>query len=294
MRHLLLVSALFLCTSQAWAVDLNGRWEVQAMGADREVDIRHKGGKILAHRTMWPEFEGERYKLEHLYRGTISGNVIKGELLVKEPELKDFEVLREFTGTVNPMGEMTLDGLPLKRLAAGASTAPETPTPATPTRASEPPALSQASPPASVTPPSSALASATPPPSATATPPSAPKEAEADPGTSLFASIMGSPGGGELFRVSSAVTIPSPTASLMGEGDELFAGGKARPALAKYQEAAKLEGASLPALLYRVGKCQLALRQYAAARDTLKRALKLDPGNRMLGDDYAKAKALAG
>ena len=232
------------------------------MGADREVTIQHKAGKIVAHRVMWPEVDGEKYKLEHLYRGTVAGNAIKGELLVKEPELKDFEVLRDFTGSVSPSGELTLDGLPMKRLDA----APAAPAPA----AAKPPA-----------------------PTAVASAPPKPPPAEAPP-PDLFSSIMGTPGGEDLLRVSNTVAIPNAAADLMAEGDELLAAGKPRPALAKYEEATKLAGASRSALLHRTGKCQLALKQYAAARDLLKRALRLDPGNRTLQDDYAKAKALAG
>ena len=55
---------------------------------------------MLARTVMWPEFEGEKYKLEHLYRGTINGDRIKGKLLVREEELPDF--FRVSTGTVPP------------------------------------------------------------------------------------------------------------------------------------------------------------------------------------------------
>src|SRR5712691_7423083 len=97
-----LVVALFLVSSQAFAADLSGKYEVQSMGADRALDMQQKGNKIVAHRIMWPEFEGQKYKLEHLYRGTVNGQAIKGELLVKEEDAKEYEVLRDFTGSVNP------------------------------------------------------------------------------------------------------------------------------------------------------------------------------------------------
>ena len=67
MRLLPLVVALV--SSQASAADVTGKWEVQSMGGDREIAVRQKGEKIVGHRVMWPVFDGEKYKFEHLYRG---------------------------------------------------------------------------------------------------------------------------------------------------------------------------------------------------------------------------------
>jgi len=248
MRRVVLSLLLLVSARSALAVDLSGRWEIQSMGADREVIIQHKGGKLVARRTMWPEFEGEKYKLEHMYRGTVSGSTIKGELLVKEPELKGFEILRDFTGSVGGMGELTLDGLPLKKLDA-ASVAPaagETAVPEGGARPSEPPAVSRAEP-------------------------------AVDP-----------------TDIAAVVSMPRQALDLMAAGDELLANGKPRPALARYEQAAKSQGGSKAALLHRLGKCHLGLKQYTRAKDFLKRALRLDPSNRIVQDDYEKAKALAG
>src|SRR4051794_1649760 len=116
MRMLMIGAFTLLAARAAWAVDLSGKWEVQAMGSDREMVVQQKGAKLVAHRVLWPEVDGKKYKLEHLYRGTITAGQIKGELLVKEEELPDFEVLRAFSGSISGEGQIVLDGLPLKRL----------------------------------------------------------------------------------------------------------------------------------------------------------------------------------
>jgi hypothetical protein len=52
--------------------------------------------------------------LEHLFRGTISGNEVEGELLVREEGMRTFDSLRAFRGRVE--GEtIILDGLPLNK-----------------------------------------------------------------------------------------------------------------------------------------------------------------------------------
>lgn len=96
--------------------DLTGSYELQSMGGDRKMSFKQKGNKLVAHRVMWPEFEGEKYKLEHLYRGVISGNNIKGKLLVREDDVPQYEVLRDFQAVINDDGSLTFDGMPIKRL----------------------------------------------------------------------------------------------------------------------------------------------------------------------------------
>ena len=96
--------------------DLSGNWEIQSLGAFRDVVIRHTGNNVFAYRVMWPEFRGKPYKLEHLYRGTISGNDIHGKLFVKEVGLSKFDPLRDFQASIEPNGELIWDGLPCKRV----------------------------------------------------------------------------------------------------------------------------------------------------------------------------------
>ncbi|MEE8410124.1 MAG: CDC27 family protein [Myxococcota bacterium] len=286
------------------ATDLTGDWEVQSMGGDRAVEIQQKGKKIVAHRVLWPEFEGEKYKLEHLYRGTIRGDKIRGELLVKEDELPDYEVLRAFRGKIKSNATIVLDGLPMKRTggAKAAAQPPETRTPAAPgpveapSRPSEPPAYSQAPPPppgpAAPPPPPVAMADAgttkTPAPTA-----AAPSGAD-DPGATLFANIMGTPGMGGLFQVSNRITLPDGSAKISVEADKLYKAGQYTEALAKYEEASSLGASRSVRLLHRMGRCQLELEKYAEAVVLLRRAARLDPGNRKIRRDYKKAKQRAG
>ena len=245
------------------AATLGGDWEVQTMGSDREISIEQAGNEIAAHRVMWPEFEGEKYKLEHLYRGTLIGNRIRGKLYVKEPELKDFEALRDFTGEITG-DSIVLDGLPMKR------------------KNPPPPAAVATAPAPSKGTTATASASAPPPPPATA-------EAE-DPGTNLFDSIMGSPGGASVFRVSSSMSLGGPAQELREDGDRLFKGRKYAEALAKYQEAAKASSGQQVDLLHRQGQCLLELNRRGEAKGVLRRALKLDPNNEALKADYKRAK----
>ncbi|MEL6543119.1 MAG: hypothetical protein AAFQ82_00735, partial [Myxococcota bacterium] len=110
MLTLCLFSAVLLPAS-----DLDGIWEIQSLGADRTVRIETDGNSLAIHRVMHPEFEGSRYRLDHLYRGTLEGESIRGQLLVKDEELPDFEVLRSFEGSFSG-GKLVIDGLPMKRV----------------------------------------------------------------------------------------------------------------------------------------------------------------------------------
>ncbi len=292
------------------ATDLTGTWEVQSMGGDRTVEIQQKDQKIIAHRVLWPEFEGEKYKLEHLYRGTIRGDKIRGELLVKEDELPEYEVLRAFQGRIKSSDTIVLDGLPMKRTggaSAAAAQPSETGAPAAPgpvqapARPSELPAYSQA-PPAPPPPPGPAAPAPPPPPVATAdagttkTPPptaAAPNGAD-DPDATLFSNILGTPGMGGLFQVSSRITLPDGSAKITGEADKLYKAERYAEALAKYEEASGLGASKSVRLLHRMGRCQLELKKYTEAVVLLRRAARLDPGNRKIRRDYKKARNRSG
>lgn len=122
--QLLCLMTILGLTLPARAGKLTGKWEIQSMGGDRTVTLEQKGNKIVIHRVLWPEYEGEKYKLEHLYRGRIRGTKIKGQLLVKDDELPDWEVLRPFTGSVGSPDSIIIDGLPMKRLGKGIGAMP--------------------------------------------------------------------------------------------------------------------------------------------------------------------------
>jgi hypothetical protein len=277
-----------LWPAAALAAELSGSWEVQTMGGDRVVQIEQKGNKIVAHRVMWPEFEGKKYKLEHLYRGQLSGNKLDGDLLVKEDELPSFEVLRTFTGNVTSDDKITIDGLPMKRTgkAAAGDAKPSEPVPAAPTnseRPSDSPGLAQAKPTPAPSPPPIAPK----PPTGPATGPRPPPAEE--PTSNLFASIMDSPGMSGMFEVALKVDIPEEAKSLTDEADRLFGNGAYAPALIKYQEAQKAAGGPRVEFLHRIGRCHLKLNELDEARDVLKRALKLDPANAELKKAYKAA-----
>lgn len=290
MRHLIVLCSLVLTPAFALAADLSGTWELQSLGGDRTFVVEHKGKRLVAHRVMWPEFEGEKYRLEHLYRGKVRGSSVRGELLVKEDELPDFEVLRSFTGTIEGDDKIVIDGLPLKRVGAAQHKPPQAPP--SRSRPSEPPRHSSTPTP----PPDARVAQASAPPSPKAPAP-APSVVQApaadDSGAALFESIMGGPGGGNqsgLLRISATVVIPDTVADLTAEGDALMAAGKARAALKKYRQAQQSEGGrSNVQLWHRIGRCHLVLGDRVAARTPLKRALRLDPNNVAVRRDYRRA-----
>lgn len=270
------VVAILLVPRLAAAVDLAGTWEIQAMGGDRTVDVQQRGNTLIAHRVMWPTFEGKKYKLEHLFRGTISGRSIAGDLLVKEEGFADYEILRKFDGSIASNDRITLDGNPMKRAGGKAASAPPV---AEPAPAPPPPTTPGASP--SPPPPQ--------PPQPTApTPP-----ADDSPGGGLFARIMSSPGMQDLFDDALKVAIPEEVKKLTAEGDALFRKGQHEAALAKFEEASTTGGGADPQLLHRKGRCLLGLRRWADAKKNLRSALKLDPGNKRIRRDYKKAKRKA-
>jgi hypothetical protein len=99
------------------AEDLTGVWEIGSLGADRRVEIWQDGDKFIAYRVLYPEFEGERYKLEHIFRGKIDSGQIEGTLFVREEGMRKFENLRAFIGSIESADKLMLDGLPVDRQA---------------------------------------------------------------------------------------------------------------------------------------------------------------------------------
>jgi hypothetical protein len=116
--------ALWWSTAGA-APNLSGAWLVQTLGSDREVKIEQTGSKFVARRVLWPEFEGKRYRLDHLYRGIIHGNSIAGQLLIKEEGEAKFEVLRDFAAQVNGADVLILDSLLIKRAESAQALSPD-------------------------------------------------------------------------------------------------------------------------------------------------------------------------
>jgi len=122
--------ALLLCllALPASAADLSGMWELQAIGQDgTSIQIDNKDDVILLYRVMYPEFEGEKYKLEHLYKGRIIGNKIAGTLLVRDDPKTQFENLRSFDGLIRDEKYLIIDDLPLKLVKLGNNPLPVAP-----------------------------------------------------------------------------------------------------------------------------------------------------------------------
>lgn len=116
------IQILLALLAMAWispalaAKNFSGEWSYQALNAgDTNFKVEHQGNKIIFYRVLHPEFEGERYKLEHMYKGTISKNQIRGKMWVREEGMADFEFLRPFSGEVRSDTRMVMDELPLKR-----------------------------------------------------------------------------------------------------------------------------------------------------------------------------------
>ncbi len=297
--------AVFLITPQVFAAgSLSGSWELQSMGGDRDFTLEQKGKRLVAHRVMWPSFEGEKYKLEHLYRGKIKGDKIVGQLLVREEDVPKFEVLRNFVGRVEGGTKILLDGLPLKRMGKAKGEAPEV---APGKRAGDAPSFAKAKPDETTQPEKKVvLAQAAPPPAplpssqsshsqspkAKAAAPDAVVEAPPAGAGGLFAQIMAEPGMKEqgLFDLSMKVTIPKKTERLTARGDKLFAQRRYKDALAKFRAAAKFGKMVHPNLLHRMGRCHLKLHECGKAKSVLSRALRLDPGSIEIKKAYRAAR----
>lgn len=101
--------------ASSMAANLAGPWEIQSLGQDRDLTIEQKGNKLTVHRVMWPTFQGETYKLEHLYRGRIKGTAISGQLFVREEGVPGYEPLRPFTGSIDTDQRLLLDGMPVAK-----------------------------------------------------------------------------------------------------------------------------------------------------------------------------------
>jgi tetratricopeptide (TPR) repeat protein len=98
------------------AKNYSGEWSYQALNSgDTNFKVEHQADQITFYRVLHPEFQGERYKLEHMYKGKITGSQIRGKMWVREEGMADFEFLRPFSGEIQSDTRMVMDELPLKR-----------------------------------------------------------------------------------------------------------------------------------------------------------------------------------
>lgn len=271
------MSATSLVFALLCAPDLSGAWEIQALGSDTAATVEHSGQTIVIHRVLWPEFNGEKYKLEHLYRGELSQGKLRGKLLVKEDELPRFEVLRAFEGRVVD-GVLEVDGMRLTRkappktqeVAALPSPPPrekvrkkrKAPNPSQPAKGEE---EEKQDPPTTFA-----------------------EEDEPASGADLYEKLLGGGGSASMLKVSNEIELPDLSAEHLERGDKLFAKAEYRAALEAYEKA-KAAGATVR-VLHALGKCQLELGDLEGAKKNLGRALRLDPHNEALRKDYERAR----
>lgn len=118
-------SVLFLLLSgPVQAERYGGEWAYQALNAgDTNFQVEQEGARITFYRVLHPLYQGERFKLEHLYRGRLDGTRIAGQLWVREEGMADFERLRPFSGRVRDRDRIDMDDLPLRRVGRTAAPA---------------------------------------------------------------------------------------------------------------------------------------------------------------------------
>ncbi len=117
-----------LLAAPAAAGTYTGEWEYQALNAgDTNFQVKHEGDRITFYRVLWPVYQGEKFKLEHLYKGRLSGSKIEGEMWVREESVKEFERLRPFTGQIRGDDRMQMDDLPLARVKTAVEARPPAP-----------------------------------------------------------------------------------------------------------------------------------------------------------------------
>ncbi|MBW2701932.1 MAG: hypothetical protein JRF33_14040 [Deltaproteobacteria bacterium] len=121
MKRLIVFSALWcfvFSAAPASGMNLAGEWEYQALNSgDTNFKVEQEGSALTFYRVLHPEFEGKRYKLEHIYRGELRDQRIVGKMFVREEGMADFEYLRKFEGKLVSENKLVVDDMPLKRTA---------------------------------------------------------------------------------------------------------------------------------------------------------------------------------
>lgn len=257
MAVLLLSPSMLVLPGVALADDLTGMWELQAIGQDgTSIQIEQKGDAIMLYRVMYPEFEGQKYKLEHLYKGNIIGTNVSGTLMVRDDPKGQFEPLRPFDGHINQNSYIVVDDLPLKLVKAGGGPLPvKPPEPKRKKRGSDAPPLSQ---------------NATEPDSAT-----------------LMANILGAPEGGSLFEISARIRLPSPADDYERLGDDKVRDKKPVEAIDAFEKALSIDPKRLE-IYPTLGKLYVDAKRYPDAKKYLAQALRYDPNNKSLKKQFAK------
>lgn len=268
MRSFAAVSLLVLSAASAHAADLSGTWELQAIGQDgTKIQIENKDDVIVLYRVMNPEFEGEKYTLEHLYKGRVNNGKISGNLLVRDDPKLDFENLRSFDGQVKSEKYLIVDDLPLKLIQSGKVAVPD----------GAPKKKKRRGVGANETESETKVADA------------APESGD----QALLSNILGAPGGGSLMQVSARIRLPSPADDYTKAAEAAEQEGKLKEAIEYYQKALDIDPKRLE-LYSRAGDLLLKLKRAEEAKAFYVKALRYDPNNKTLRAQLKKAQTIKG
>jgi hypothetical protein len=256
------------------AGDLSGMWELQAIGQDgTAIQVENDADVIVLYRVMHPDFEGEKYTLEHLYKGRIINGKISGNLLVRDDPKGQFENLRSFDGQVKSDTYLIVDDLPLKLVKAGKNPIPVQlpkkkgkrggPAVGENEQSEQKPTLAQKDAPA------------------------------AGSDEALLQNVLGAPGGESLMHVSARIRLPSPADDYTKAAETAEAAGKLVEAAGYYQKALEVDGKRLE-LYPRLGDLLLKLKRNDEAKKCLQQALRFDPHNKELRAQLKKAQTNKG
>lgn len=258
-----LAVAMMLVAQVAVAQDLSGMWELQAIGQDgTAIQVEHSADSIVLYRVMYPEFEGEKYKLEHIYKGRIIGKKMSGTLLVRDDPKIPFESLRSFDGAVQSDTYMVVDDLPLKLVKAGKEPLPvQLPGNKKKGKRGNTPVTGSTS-------------------------DGDGQAIVAD--HELLGNILG--GGGSLLEVSARIRLPSPADDYEKAAVAAEKAGKTEAAIDYYNKALAVDGKRLE-LYPRLGALLLKAKRAPEAAQVFKQALRFDPHNKTLRAQLKKAAA---
>ncbi len=240
-------------------------WELQAIGQDgTSIQIEQKDDAVMLYRVMYPEFEGQKYKLEHLYKGRLIGKNISGTLLVRDDPKGQFEPLRPFDGQVQNDKYIVVDDLPMRLSKAGVSPLPvQPPEPKRKKRGSDAPPLSLNDRPHTNS-----------------------DDGIGDDSAQLVASILGAPSG-SLFEISARIRLPSPADDYEHLGDAKVKEKKIDEAIVAYEKVVEIDPRRLE-VYATLGKLCADTKQYADAKKYLAQALRVDPNNKALKRQYER------
>lgn len=286
MRHWIAWTVLGISLSfpaGAAGPNFSGEWSYRALNSgDTNFKVVQDGAEITFYRVLHPEYEGRTYKLEHMYRGRVAANKIEGKLLVREEGMADFEILRPFKGEVKGADRVVMDDLTLMRQQ--------------PVVAVEPAAAPAAE-------PDSSQASALPP--AASSEPKYSKVVVKRKQEEKFTGEAAPPAIPSLIPVAGQIQTETGRAAdkALVEGDDQFARKRYDEALARYQEALRLNPKKVEVLyklglsygtlgskMVRAGKVEGAVDNLRRAVQFWEQAVHFDPYNGGAKENIRRAK----